>query len=125
MEIQYDSNGDGWEIGAPYEFSSNGKEWRKGFLEEVDNVGAPYYANGDWHHHIRICQTPVVAGKKHKKHVELIEGEYYKWDSDGQKLVGRYTGRLEGQRVANVGGSTHNLDYEGVSNIKRMVEAEE
>jgi len=133
MEIQYDSNGDGWEIGAPYEFSDNGKDWRKGFLEDVDTVGDPYFSNSTTYAHIRICQTSVVAGKIYKKPVELSHGDdcSFIWtDDNGNKtrLLGTYDEPngviITKSYVVDIERNTFFIEGK-CTNIKRMVEAED
>lgn len=125
MNILYDSNGDGWELGAPYEFSDNGKYWHKGFLGSIDDSKYPYRATEVGWRYIRICKTPVVAGKIHKKPVELIVGEYYKFNNarGWSDLAGRCHKSHTGIVFFESGHSLIQANY--CTNIKRMVEAED
>jgi hypothetical protein len=95
MEIKYDSNGDGWEIGSSYEFSNDKENWYEMRLDGVmEGIYHPYLARvgaGITWRDIRECQTPAVAGSKHKKPADLIEGEWYKFHYQKERnLLGYY-----------------------------------
>ena len=129
MNIIYDKDGNGWEEGALYEFSGYGHVWylRKLLRIHIDRQ-YQYDVCGYEYKMIREPQCEVKPGKMHKKPVELIEGEYYRFDYSLKGAI------LDGVAAQCCGDGFGNLMFyetrsnynpEYCTNIKRMVEAED
>lgn len=88
-EIQYDKDGNGWEVGAVYEFSNDKKDWYQASFSRLDRSDTEYKPHGlNWHLFARECQSPI--GKIHRKPVELVDGAAYQFECNGNDYVGKY-----------------------------------
>lgn len=89
-EIQYDKDGNGWEVGAIYEFSDNLVRWFSGtFCEYSPSYERKYVDDTKSHwEFIRECQLPI--GKIHKKPIELVDGAAYQFEYIAGKFIGIY-----------------------------------
>lgn len=116
-EIQYDSDGNGYHVGAIYEFSDDGESW---VVDRFDglNEGHTYYKFGgddcSWKY-VRECASASI-GKIHKKPVELIDGEVYSFTHEGGDVLGYYD---KADSVFYWG--AHNFSTEHCANITRLV----
>jgi len=89
-EIQYDKDGNGWEVGSVYEFSDDGEEWSLVAFERYFKTRVYQYHDIDdcsWRY-IRECQSPI--GKIHRKPVELVDGSYYQFTYNDNEMVSKY-----------------------------------
>lgn len=117
-EIQYDKDGNGWDVGAIYEFSADGRKW---FLDKFVGVQncSNYESHSNYWEYIRECQSPI--GKIHRKPVELVDGAAYQFDLKKCTIVGFYHEDSERFREMNAPCAGVVCDLKDATNIIRLV----
>ena len=115
-EIQYDKDGNGWEVGAVYEFSNDKKDWYQASFSRLDRSDTEYKPHGlNWHLFARECQSPI--GKIHRKPVELVDGAAYQFSARNKIFNGIY--EKDGNKFNVFSGQY--FDEISCSNIIRLV----
>jgi hypothetical protein len=120
-EIQYDKDGNGWEIGSVYEFSNDKKDWYQASFSRLDRSGTEYKPHGlNWHLFARECQSPI--GKVHRKPVELVDGAVYQFESfsTGRLWVGFYNS-ADFAFYESTGGETNPVMIGSVQDFKNII----
>lgn len=119
-EIQYDKDGNGWEVGAIYEFSNDKIDWYQASFSRMDSSLSEYKPNGlNWHLFARECQSPI--GKIHKKPIELVDGAAYQFEAANAVMVGFYNEDLARFRACNNPCSAVLCELKNATNIIRLV----
>lgn len=120
-EIKYDKDGNGFEVGALYEFSNVGGYWLTDIFARCDGGGGFRDANGYQWDLIRECQAPL--GKVHKKPVELKNGQIYMFDMGVTTLevIGRYYVAVTGEKMFDLVGNNRFVKVSDCKNITRLV----
>lgn len=120
-EIQYDKDGNGWEIGSVYEFSNDKKDWYQASFSRLDRSDTEYKPHGlNWHLFARECQSPI--GKIHRKPVELVDGAVYQFESfsTGRLWVGFYNS-ADFAFYESTGGETNPVMIGSVQYFKNII----
>lgn len=121
-EIQYDKDGNGWEVGSVYEFSDDRIEWLSGTFSGYSPNNKRKYVDDTKSHweYIRECQSPI--GKVHIKPVELIDGAAYQFEScsSGKLWVGFYNS-ADFAFYESIGGETDPVMIGSVKDFKNII----